>query len=884
MQLLRIKLANWRGVEAAEIQLDAGITIVEGDNEAGKSSFIEALNLLFRERDSTRKQVLKRVAPKGVDAGSTVEVEFKTGAYHLTYSKTFNKKTATTLFVHKPAAVQLTGTEAHERVMQILDETIDFSLWQAIQLEQGGEFSQVSFKNSDSLAQALDNAAGGMGAGDGESALLADAKTEYLKYYTERTGKETGELAALREHEQTLEQSGAQIAGSLAELDTYINDSARISRELSAFSERVPAMAIHMAELDKQKAEYSLQQTQLAAVQAQVNSCQLRATEVKRRLAERSELEQESKELADAIASNDKTKLELDKLYIKSKEALAKVTAERDALLKQRQSVESELRSNDALIELRDQSAKLQLLESQHKQLLTLHEELTGLESEIAAIRVDDVTINRIQALEQQRRDQEMQIGGQSAAIQLQFLKETEVDDGENRQRYNAGDVLKKDSSRAERLTLNNDLTVEITPAADNYELALELEKTVHSLSQLLSSCGVQSPVEAASAHRNRDALTARLKEMKRNYKELSKDQSPDDLSRTISAQTQTIAGLQNKLGDNSDTDNLEFLRQENWQQAESLAQSINTARDLRDQSLQHCADAKSKLDMCVESRGVNLQTLEKINTKISTLENEVSTDDLESQCLKIDAELLAAEKSLAIATAELEKSNASGLELLVENARQSLQRAQTEQRDFELQQADVKARLDQMQSEGLHEKHQTVLAEHSDNAARLKHLDRRARAAAKLWNTLCHHQRQAQLSYARPLADRVATMGKVIFGDDFSVELSESLNIVSRTLHGITVPFDDLSGGAREQLGILLRLAAAQLVSKSEAMPLILDDTLGHTDAKRLETMGAILNSAAQTAQIVVMTCYPARYSYVGNAKVVRLHQQQDSLFATSE
>ena len=32
MQLLRIKLENWRGVESAEIQLDSGITIVEGDN------------------------------------------------------------------------------------------------------------------------------------------------------------------------------------------------------------------------------------------------------------------------------------------------------------------------------------------------------------------------------------------------------------------------------------------------------------------------------------------------------------------------------------------------------------------------------------------------------------------------------------------------------------------------------------------------------------------------------------------------------------------------------------------------------------------------------------------------------------------------------------
>jgi len=216
---------------------------------------------------------------------------------------------------------------------------------------------------------------------------------------------------------------------------------------------------------------------------------------------------------------------------------------------------------------------------------------------------------------------------------------------------------------------------------------------------------------------------------------------------------------------------------------------------------------------------------------------------------------------------------------MLVGNATQSLQRAQNEIRDLEIRQADVKARLDQMQSEGLHEKQQLIMAECDDNAARLKQLDRRARAASKLWTTLCRHQREAQLSYARPLAERVASMGRVVFGEDFSVELSQSLNIVSRTLKGTTVPFEDLSGGAREQLGILLRLAAAQLVSGSESMPLILDDTLGHTDAGRLETMGAILNNAARSSQIVVMTCYPARYSYVGGAKVVKLFPSSDTV-----
>ena len=46
-------------------------------------------------------------------------------------------------------------------------------------------------------------------------------------------------------------------------------------------------------------------------------------------------------------------------------------------------------------------------------------------------------------------------------------------------------------------------------------------------------------------------------------------------------------------------------------------------------------------------------------------------------------------------------------------------------------------------------------------------------------------------------------------------VEIGDDWSLISRTLHGKTLPFDDLSVGAKEQLGILTRLAAAQIVSK---------------------------------------------------------------------
>lgn len=874
MQLLRIKLDNWRGVGAAEIQLDSTITIVEGDNEAGKSSFIEALNLLFRERDSTKKQELKRVTPKGVDVGSQVEVEFTTGPYHLTYSKTFNKKSATTLFIHKPGTVQLVGAEAHDRVLQILDETIDFGLWQAIQLEQGGEFTQVNFKNSDSLAQALDNAAGGSGAGDGESALLEKVKNEYLKYYTGKAGKETGELATLREAETTLQASAKTIADSLAALEAYVDDSARISTGLASIQEQLPAMLLNVAKYEKQRAESAMLQQQLKACESQLKTAELGLKDVERQTEERRLLHKEITDQQTRIAEDAQSGSALLSSLDKATAAFDASTKERDKLLKETQMAQQNQRAVDSAARLGEKKLHLKELEKQFKHIKASHKELSTLETELASIRIDDVQVNRIEKLEQLRREQEIQIRGNSAEIKFKFLKDTLLDNGQSRQQYSVGDEVVTDTSEKSTLTLDDNVRIEISPAADNYEMTLEHHETIESLRELLRSCDVASVSEAIAAHRTRAELTTRLREMKRSYKKLTNEQSLEGLATTIDTLKAVIAELELSVSDVKADPG-----QAGWQQLDSLEQALISARDKRDLLQQQCADAKTGLEIHTQHAAANQKLLDSSKTKLNSLNDKLSESALAAMYKQAKDERSTAEQRYLTAKEKTDDAESAKLEMLVGNATQSLQRAQNEIRDLEIRQADVKARLDQMQSEGLHEKQQLIMAECDDNAARLKQLDRRARAASKLWTTLCRHQREAQLSYARPLAERVASMGRVVFGEDFSVELSQSLNIVSRTLKGTTVPFEDLSGGAREQLGILLRLAAAQLVSGSESMPLILDDTLGHTDAGRLETMGAILNNAARSSQIVVMTCYPARYSYVGGAKVVKLFPSSDTV-----
>ncbi|MEM6936367.1 MAG: hypothetical protein AAF552_07900, partial [Pseudomonadota bacterium] len=92
------------------------------------------------------------------------------------------------------------------------------------------------------------------------------------------------------------------------------------------------------------------------------------------------------------------------------------------------------------------------------------------------------------------------------------------------------------------------------------------------------------------------------------------------------------------------------------------------------------------------------------------------------------------------------------------------------------------------------------------------------------------------------------------------------------RTLEGKRLPLESLSIGAQEQLGLLTRLAAAQIVSSKAGVPVIVDDALGFADPQRLKSMGAAFAAAGRSCQVIVLTCTPGRYQNVGGAELIKL------------
>ena len=77
---------------------------------------------------------------------------------------------------------------------------------------------------------------------------------------------------------------------------------------------------------------------------------------------------------------------------------------------------------------------------------------------------------------------------------------------------------------------------------------------------------------------------------------------------------------------------------------------------------------------------------------------------------------------------------------------------------------------------------------------------------------------------------------------------------------------FDSLSFGAREQMGVVTRLAYADLLREAARPTLvILDDALVHSDEQCIAQMKRVLFDAAQRHQVLLFTCHPAAWRDMG-------------------
>ncbi len=198
MRLHSLTLRNFRGVKDRTVELPAiGTTVVVGDNEVGKSSLVEAFDLVFAYPDDSKSKRILDIQPVGQDVAPEVTVELTLGTGELTYTKRWLKNRATELTILEPDGRRQswTGREAHNEAERLFNEHVDPVLWQTLMVSQGQSLVLPTPADAEPLITAV-TAESGTPVDGASMPLVLAVEHEYLRYWT-RGGRPTGDFAQI---------------------------------------------------------------------------------------------------------------------------------------------------------------------------------------------------------------------------------------------------------------------------------------------------------------------------------------------------------------------------------------------------------------------------------------------------------------------------------------------------------------------------------------------------------------------------------------------------------------------------------------------------------------------------------------------------------------
>ena len=872
MKLHRLVLTNYRGIAHREIEFpDHGVVVVSGANEVGKSSMIEALDLLLESRDRSTKKEVKQVKPTNSDVGSEVSAEISCGPYRFVYRKRFHKKCETELTVLTPRREQLTGDEAHERVRAILAETVDNDLWHAQRVLQATSTTAVDLSGCDALSRALDVAAGDDAALSGTEPLLIERiDTEYGRYFT-LTGRPTGGWSAAISRLADTEAAVAECAAAVAEVDERVCRHSVLTEQVAELSQQriaagprlaaARAAADRIAELTMQAREAKLvadaaAATGFAAAAAHNGRVRL-LTEIETRTATVAAAEAEAKQAADAQSTA--------RADAEASAAAAENAAQ--VLTDLQRRAESARRTVDQLAD-REEADRMS---ARLTKIAAIERDRDRLGAELSTIAVNEELLGRIEdaAAAVDR------IGGQlaltSAGVEFTAAADIELAAGDQRVSLSAGESWSITAIGPTTVEVPGVLTARVTPGATTLDVQAKYAAAQQELTAALAAADVVDLAAARSADRRRRELQGSRDQLTATVAGLCGDEPIDELRSRLA---QLRAGQPDQpdpvapdiAAARAELDAAEAARSAATAESEARRQKA-VAADARLAELSTCATVlqnkvetqRSELDAATDRLAQERSSVSDENLAAATDAGRQAVDNAERRVIELAGELAGAAPEAVADELAAATEAAESLRDRYEDAARALR--------------EISIELSVFGSEGRQGKLDAAETDREHAASRHARVGGRARAAQLLRSVMTRHRDSTRQRYVEPYRAELQRLGRPVFGPTFEVDIDTDLCIRSRTLDGNTVPYESLSGGAKEQLGILARLAGAALVTKEDTVPVVVDDALGFTDPDRLARMGQVFDSVGEHGQVIVLTCSPERYDGVKGAHRIDLN-----------
>ncbi|MCW2686747.1 MAG: hypothetical protein JWR37_1637 [Mycobacterium sp.] len=873
MKLHRLALTNYRGITHREIDFpDHGVVVVSGGNEIGKSSMIEALDLLLEAKDRSTKKEVKEVKPTHADVGAEVTAEISTGPYRFIYHKRFHKKCETQLTVLAPRREQLTGDEAHERVRALLAETVDTDLWHAQRVLQAASTAAVDLSGCDALSRALDVAAGEAVQLSGAEPLLIDRIDAEFAHYFTPTGRPTGDWAAATTRLRAADAEVARFAAAVAEVDEAVRRHSGLTDELRQLDEarqsaagrltaaRTAADAV--AELTDR-----LRQAQLVATAADatLSACTAALTERRRLRADVDGRAQAITDLDAAVQEADEAEATAREVREAAEEAAEQFRA---ALESARAQVDSARAAVDRVSD-RDEADRLS---SRLLKIDAARRELERVETALGEIMLTDATMRDIEtaAAAVERATGLVELASAHIALTASADIELRVD-GET-VTLAAGADWSASASAPTVIEVPGVLSARVIPGAPASDTQAKLNAAQRVMAAALAAGRLDDVASARVVDQWRRELIANRDRLTATCEGLCGDEEVDALRSRLGvlrAREPAEAGLWDAAIDaaaaRAELDAAMTAHQR-------AAADCETHRKVAAAAATRLGERSTRATVVREKLAAARSEFAAISVRLAQQRAETGDVDIAIRAEAAGDEARRATGCVAELGGQLARSAPDIVAAELSDAARAADSLSSRHAEVADALREVATQLKVYGTEGRKGQLDDAETEREHAESEYTRVHRRARAAQVLRSVMARHRDATRLRYVDPFRNEVERLGRLVFGENFEVEIDSDLRICSRTLSGRTVPYESLSGGAKEQLGIVARLAGAALVAKEDTVPVIIDDALGFTDADRLTKMGSVFDAVGCDGQVIVLTCSPRRYQSVGGAHHIEL------------
>lgn len=855
---------QFRG-ELSIANFSAGINLFVGPNESGKSTLVEAIRAAFFER--YKSGTMKEFQPwQDSSSAPEVELSFDSQGLHWHLIKRFVKQARCDLQV---GGTHLSEDAAEERLAQLLGfayagrgssraevQGIPGLLW----VEQGDiqELNAPVSYAANHLQQALGQGLGNITSSDGDtiSQQVKDLRNELLT----AAGKPRGDYKQ------------AQADCELAELAL-----SELNAKVQAYQQQVDQLSSLLVQQRDDDAEQPWEQQQQLANAAQ------------QKLADIAQLE-EKQHQASGGAQQFERQSQLLRERLKDATQQQTLLAERDAARRQTEvdltTCEGRKPALDRALEVANQTYKAAVdsakvarqqgrrkalqaeeevlnkrLARQREQLRDARQLKASIQELGREIRVNSLDPRDWDALKHCVADlQTLEIRREALATRLHYTLEPgqHIESGDETLNGTGEKLLLTDT----QLLIPNVGQLTIRPGGkDTAELARE-QKTLQARQHELCAALVITDIAAGKLRLEKCHNAERQQQQEEARLSGIAPQGVDDLADQCAADNAGLASLKEQLAE------LPVSQDDNCDEVSAETALEHAARLLKaaEQALQtyHTDVTAARI-----AKDNALKEWQSLQQRLTSEEYVAHQAQLQHDLTDANANRDTQQRAATALSLQIEESQPEQLKLDVERHRRSATALQSAAQERATRIVGLRASLDVLGAQGLEEKRDEKTQQLGALTRRCDELALRAQALEHLHQLLSEQRQALTRQLQAPLKKHLQRYLKLLFGDaDIGINDALQPTTIERLRFGASEQgaIVELSFGAREQLGLIGRLAYADLLKEAGKPTLIiLDDALVHTDAERLPQLKRILFDAAQRHQILLFSCHPDNWRDLG-------------------